>query len=106
TQRLLIIMALSMFFLMFTPTKWTHHFGIYAGIAGVIAALGAVVLSQIAMRSTRARTFAVASVVMLMAISLAGWNAWWYVSYFGIPWWSEEERHVGDEHNRQVAPHL
>ena len=35
TQRLLIIMALSMFFLMFTPTKWTHHFGIYAGIAGV-----------------------------------------------------------------------
>ncbi|MDN5707311.1 arabinosyltransferase domain-containing protein, partial [Corynebacterium casei] len=25
TQRLLIIMALSMFFLMFTPTKWTHH---------------------------------------------------------------------------------
>ena len=87
TQRLLIIIALSMFFLMFTPTKWTHHFGIYAGIAGVIAALGAVVLSRIAMRSPRARTFAIASVVMLMAISLAGWNAWWYVSSFGIPWW-------------------
>src|SRR5699024_2158365 len=87
TQRLLVIMGLSMFFLMFTPTKWTHHFGIYAGIAGVIAALGAVVLSQIAMRSPRARTFAVASVVMLLALSLAGWNAWWYVSSFGIPWW-------------------
>src|SRR5699024_6199503 len=70
----------------FTPTKWTHHFGIYAGMAGVIAALGAVVLSQIAMRSTRARTFAVASVVMLMAISLAGWHAWWYVSPVAIPW--------------------
>ena len=60
TQRLLLIVALSMFFLMFTPTKWTHHFGIYAGVAGVIAALGAVVLSQIAMRSPRARTFAIA----------------------------------------------
>src|SRR5699024_10274411 len=65
-----------------------HHFGIYAGIAGVIAALGAVVLSQIAMRSPRARTFAVASVVFLMAISLAGWNAWWSVSSFGVPWWA------------------
>ena len=97
TQRLLIIMALSMFFLMFTPTKWTHHFGIYAGIAGVIAALGAVVLSQIAMRSTRARTFAVASVVMLMAISLAGWNAWWYVSSFGIPWWDRSVQFMAVE---------
>ena len=97
TQRLLIIMALSMFFLMFTPTKWTHHFGIYAGIAGVIAALGAVVLSQIAMRSTRARTFAVASVVMLMAISLAGWNAWWYVSSFGIPWWDRSVQFMAIE---------
>ena len=87
TQRLLLIVALSMFFLMFTPTKWTHHFGIYAGVAGVIAALGAVVLSQIAMRSPRARTFAIASVVFLLAISFAGWNAWWYVSSFGIPWW-------------------
>ncbi|WP_293768105.1 arabinosyltransferase domain-containing protein [uncultured Corynebacterium sp.] len=87
TTRLLFIYGLSAFFLMFTPTKWTHHFGIYAGVAGVIAALGAVVLSQIAMRSTRARTFALAAVTFLLAISLAGWNAWWYVSSFGIPWW-------------------
>ncbi|MEX3563731.1 arabinosyltransferase domain-containing protein [Corynebacterium phoceense] len=87
TARLLLIIALSMFFLMFTPTKWTHHFGIYAGVAGVVAALGAVVLSQIALRSSRARTFALAAVTFLLAISLAGWNAWWYVSSFGIPWW-------------------
>ena len=89
TQRLLIIVALSMFFLMFTPTKWTHHFGIYAGVAGVIAALGAVVLSQFALRSPRARTFAIAAVVFLLAISFAGWNAWWYVSSFGVPWWDK-----------------
>ncbi|MBK4181434.1 arabinosyltransferase [Corynebacterium macginleyi] len=87
TQRLLIIVALSMFFLMFTPTKWTHHFGIYAGVAGVIAALAAVVLSRFALRSPRARTFSIAAVLFLLAISFAGWNAWWYVSSFGIPWW-------------------
>ncbi|MHA2787785.1 arabinosyltransferase domain-containing protein [Corynebacterium sp. S7] len=87
TQRLLLIVALSMFFLMFTPTKWTHHFGIYAGIAGAIAAVGAVVLSQIALKSVRARTLSIAAVLFLMAITLAGWNAWWYASSFAIPWW-------------------
>ncbi|WP_026196205.1 arabinosyltransferase domain-containing protein [Corynebacterium lubricantis] len=87
TERLLLIVAFSMFFLMFTPTKWTHHFGIYAGIAGAIAAVGAVVLSQIAMKSVRARTLSIAAVLFLLAITLAGWNAWWYASSFAIPWW-------------------
>lgn len=99
TQRLLLIVALSTFFLMFTPTKWTHHFGIYAGVAGVIAALGSVVLSQIAMRSPRARTFALASVIFLLAISMAGWNAWWYVSSFGIPWWDRTVQYKAIEAN-------
>ena len=102
TQRLLAIMALSAFFLMFTPTKWTHHFGIYAGIAGVIAALGSVVLSQIALRSPRARTFSIAAVIFLMAISLGGWNAWWYVSSFGIPWWDRTVQFKAIEANTVV----
>ncbi|WP_284783320.1 arabinosyltransferase domain-containing protein [Corynebacterium rhinophilum] len=99
TQRLLIIVALSMFFLMFTPTKWTHHFGIYAGVAGVIAALAAVVLSRFALRSPRARTFSIAAVLFLLAISFAGWNAWWYVSSFGIPWWDRTVQLKGVEAN-------
>lgn len=85
--RLVLIVFVSLFFLMFTPTKWTHHFGIYAGIAAAIAALGAVVLSQVAVRSRRARVFSIAGVLFLLAFTLAGWNAWWYVSSFGIPWW-------------------
>ena len=85
--RLVLIVFLSLFFLMFTPTKWTHHFGIYAGIAAAIAALGSVVLSQVAVRSRRARILAIAGVLFLLAFALAGWNAWWYVSSFGIPWW-------------------
>ncbi|AWB83152.1 arabinosyltransferase domain-containing protein [Corynebacterium liangguodongii] len=89
TVRLVLIVALSTFFLMFTPTKWTHHFGIYAGIGGAVAALGAVVLSHIALRSARNRTFALAGVAFLMAVTLAGWNGWWYVSSFGVPWWDK-----------------
>ena len=97
TRRLLAIFALSMFFLMFTPTKWTHHFGIYAGLAGAAAALGAVVLAQIASRSARARTFSLAAVMFLLAISLAGWNAWWYVSSFAVPWWDKTIQFKGIE---------
>ena len=89
TQRLLAIFAMSMFFLMFTPTKWTHHFGIYAGLAGAAAALGAVALSEITARSARARTFALAAITFIMALSFAGWNAWWYVSSFSVPWWDK-----------------
>ena len=97
TKRMLAIFALSMFFLMFTPTKWTHHFGIYAGIAGAAAALGAVVLAQIAARSARARTFSLAAVMFLLAVSLAGWNAWWYVSSFSVPWWDKTVQLKGVE---------
>ena len=88
-KRLLLIVALASFFLMFTPTKWTHHFGIYAGIGGVAAALGAVVLSNIALRSVRNRTFVLAGVAFLLSLTLAGWNGWWYVSSFGVPWWDK-----------------
>ena len=87
TQRMVLIVALTTFFLMFTPTKWTHHFGIYAGLGGAAAALGAVMLSHIALQSARNRTFAIAATLFLLAITLAGWNAWWYVSSFGVPWW-------------------
>nr|WP_231908430.1 arabinosyltransferase domain-containing protein [Corynebacterium mycetoides] len=99
TQRLLLIVGLSTFFLMFTPTKWTHHFGIYAGIGGAAAALGAVVLSQIAMRSARNRTLAIAAVMFIMSLTLAGWNAWWYVSSFGVPWWDKTVQLKGIEAN-------
>nr|VDG62069.1 Probable arabinosyltransferase C [Streptococcus thermophilus] len=97
TRRMLAIFGLSMFFLMFTPTKWTHHFGIYAGIAGAAAALGAIVLAQVAARSPRARTFALAAVMFVFALSLGGWNAWWYISSFAVPWWDKTVQYKGVE---------
>ena len=99
TGRMLYIVGLATFFLMFTPTKWTHHFGIYAGIGGAVAALGAVVLSHIALQSKRNRTLAIAAVCFLMAMTLAGWNAWWYVSSFGVPWWDKTVQLKGVEAN-------
>ena len=87
--RLILIIFGTMFFMMFTPTKWTHHFGVYAGIAGALAALAAVELSALAMRSARARTLMIGAVLFITAISLAGINGWWYVSSYGIPWFDK-----------------
>ncbi|SDS64008.1 arabinosyltransferase C [Corynebacterium timonense] len=98
-QRLVAIVALSTFFFMFTPTKWTHHFGIYAGVGGAAAAVGAVVLSAVALRSARNRTLSIAAVLFIMAFTLGGWNAWWYVSSFGVPWWDRTVQLRGVEAN-------
>ena len=86
-KRMMLIIGFSTFFLMFTPTKWTHHFGIYAGLGAAIAAYGSVVLSRVALQSNRNRSFATAAVLFLLALTLAGWNGWWYVSSYAVPWW-------------------
>ncbi|WKD56655.1 putative arabinosyltransferase C [Corynebacterium capitovis DSM 44611] len=98
-RRLVAIVALSAFFFMFTPTKWTHHFGVFAGIGGAAAAVAAVVLSRIAMRSARNRWLAIASVMFILTLTLAGWNGWWYVSSFGVPWWDITVQYHGHEAN-------
>ena len=98
-NRMMLIYGLSVFFLMFTPTKWTHHFGIYAGLGAAIAAYGSVVLSRVAMQSNRNRTFAFAAVCFLMALTFAGWNGWWYVSSYAVPWWDRTVQLKGVEAN-------
>ena len=102
TQRMVLIVALTVFFMMFTPTKWTHHFGIYAGVGAAVAALGSVVLSHFALQSARNRTFAFAATLFLLALTLAGWNAWWYVSSFGVPWWDRTVQYKAVEANTIV----
>lgn len=77
----------TIFFMMFTPTKWTHHFGVYAGIGAALAGLAAIVISRLVRRSVLASVFITAGFLLLFALALAGDNGWWYVSSFAIPWW-------------------
>lgn len=51
TLRIIGISVISFLAMMFTPTKWTHHFGVFAGLAGSLGALAAVAISAAAMRS-------------------------------------------------------
>ncbi len=86
SRRILGITIISFVAMMFTPTKWTHHFGVFAGLAGPLGALAAVAVTSTALRSRRNRTVFAAVVLFLVALSFASVNGWWYVSNFGVPW--------------------
>ncbi|MEU8895071.1 arabinosyltransferase domain-containing protein [Nocardia sp. NPDC048505] len=87
--RILGIVFASLLLMMFTPTKWTHHFGVYAGLAGSLAALAAVAVGSEGIRSPRNRALFGAAVLFVLAITFTGSNGWWYVSSFGVPWWDK-----------------
>src|SRR6478752_1405923 len=96
SRRIVGITIISFLAMMFTPTKWTHHFGVFAGLAGSLGALAAVAVTAAAMRSRRNRAMFAAAVLFVMALSFASVNGWWYVSNFGVPWSNQfPEWHFG-----------
>ena len=96
SRRIVGITVISFLAMMFTPTKWTHHFGVFAGLAGSLGALAAVAVTAHVMRSRRNRTIFAAAVLFVMALAFASVNGWWYVSNFGVPWSNQfPEWHFG-----------
>ncbi|MCX4096641.1 arabinosyltransferase domain-containing protein [Nocardia sp. alder85J] len=87
--RVLGIVFMSLLLMMFTPTKWTHHFGVYAGLAGSLAALTAMAVGSNSIRAPYNRSLFAAAVCFLLAITFTGSNGWWYVSSYGVPWWDK-----------------
>ncbi len=89
SRRILGIVFASLLLMMLTPTKWTHHFGVYAGLAASVAALAAIGVGSVGIRSARNRALFTAGVLFVLAMSFTGSNGWWYVSSYGIPWWDK-----------------
>ena len=83
--RLMGVILGTMFFLMFTPTKWVHHFGLFAAVGAAMAALATVLVSPKVLRWSRNRMAFVAAVLFLLALCFATTNGWWYVSSYGVP---------------------
>ncbi|OHV03801.1 arabinosyltransferase domain-containing protein [Mycobacterium talmoniae] len=90
--RLMGVIFATMFFLMFTPTKWVHHFGLFAAVAAAMAALTTVLVSPAVLRWSRNRMAFVAAVLFLLALCFATTNGWWYVSSYGVPFNSSMPR--------------
>ncbi|TFV56748.1 arabinosyltransferase [Mycobacterium sp. PS03-16] len=84
--RLMGVIFATIFFLMFTPTKWVHHFGLFAAVAGAMAALATVLVSPAVLRSARNRMTFLALLMFVLALCFASTNGWWYVSNFGVPY--------------------
>jgi len=83
--RLMGIILGTIFFLMFTPTKWVHHFGLFAAVGAAMAALATVLVSPSVLRWSRNRMAFLAAVFFLLALCFATTNGWWYVSSYGVP---------------------
>ncbi|MCH9760849.1 MAG: arabinosyltransferase domain-containing protein [Actinomycetia bacterium] len=84
--RLMGVIFATIFFLMFTPTKWIHHFGLFAAVGAAMAALATVLMSPLVLRSARNRMAFLALVFFVLAMCFASTNGWWYVSNFGVPY--------------------
>lgn len=83
--RLMGVIFATMFFLMFTPTKWVHHFGLFAAVGAAMAALATVLASPAVLRWSRNRMTVVTAVLFVLALCFATTNGWWYVSSYGVP---------------------
>nr|WP_308166724.1 arabinosyltransferase domain-containing protein [Nocardia albiluteola] len=86
TKRLLGLTFGAMLLLALSPTKFTHHNGVYAGLAGSVAALTAVAVGPRVLRSPRNRALFAAVVSLILAQVFTSVNQWWWVSSLGIPW--------------------
>ncbi|MFR9729039.1 arabinosyltransferase domain-containing protein [Saccharopolyspora sp. MS10] len=89
SRRLLAVAALSFVALALTPTKWSHHFGIFAAVGGALAALTALATSGTVLRSRRNRAAFFSGLMVICAFAATGPNAWWYVSGWGVPWFDK-----------------
>jgi arabinosyltransferase B len=83
--RLIGVIFGTMFFLMFTPTKWVHHFGLFAAVGAAMAAVATVLVSPSVLRWSRNRMAFLSAVFFVVALGFATTNGWWYVSSYGVP---------------------
>jgi arabinosyltransferase B len=93
--RLMGVIFATMFTLMFTPTKWVHHFGLFAAVGAAVAALATVLVSRTVLRWSRNRMVVVTAVLFVLALCFATTNGWWYVSSYGVPFNNDMPRIAG-----------
>ena len=100
--RLMGVIFGTMFFLMFTPTKWVHHFGLFAAVGAAMAALTTVLVSHEVLRWSRNRMTFVAAVLFVLALCFATTNGWWYVSSYGVPFNNVMPRLARNQHQHSL----
>lgn len=95
SRRLLGVTAGSLAMLAFTPTKWTHHFGAFAGIGACVAALAVVAVAAPAVHARRNAAVFISALLLALALAASGNNSWWYVSSYGVAWFDKPPQLLG-----------
>lgn len=78
-----------------TPTKWTIHFGVYAGLAAALAAVATVAVVEAARTSVRNFTFFLCGMLFALAAAFAGFNLWPWPYLWGVPWFDRQPEVAG-----------
>ncbi|MDP0399706.1 arabinosyltransferase domain-containing protein [Tsukamurella strandjordii] len=78
-----------------TPTKWTIHFGVYAGLAAALAAVTTVAVVEAARTSVRNFTFFLCGMLFALAAAFAGFNLWPWPYPWGVPWFDRQPEVAG-----------
>jgi Mycobacterial cell wall arabinan synthesis protein/EmbC C-terminal domain/Arabinosyltransferase concanavalin like domain len=84
--RLLVTIALGLAAFVFTPTKWTQHFGAFAGLGTAATVLGLRAITGDVIRTAQARAAGIAVVAAVGGLALSGRNNWPYVSDYDLTW--------------------
>ncbi|GAA1482352.1 arabinosyltransferase EmbA [Gordonia sinesedis] len=86
TWRLVGAVGVTLLLFVFTPTKWTIQFGVFAGLAAAVAAVATLAVTQSAASSVRNLSVFVAGLLFALAAAMAGKNAWPFAYDYGIAW--------------------
>jgi arabinosyltransferase B len=92
--RLIGVIFATLFLLTFAPTKWIHHFGLFAAVSAAMAAVATVLLGPAILRSPRNRMAFLSAVLFVLALCFASTNGFWYVSSYGVPF-NDSSPHLG-----------
>lgn len=83
--RVMGVIFATLFLLTFAPTKWIHHFGLFAAAGAAMAAVATVLFGPTVLRSRRNQAAFLSVVLLVLALCFASTNGFWYVSSYGVP---------------------
>lgn len=83
--RLMGVIFATLFLLTFAPTKWIHHFGLFAAVGAAMAAVATVLFGPTVLRSPRNQFAFLSTVLLVLGLCFASTNGFWYVSSYGVP---------------------
>ena len=94
-RRVVAAIGVSLLVMAFNPTKWTHHFGAFATLGAMAAAIAAVAIGPHAIRRPQFRLLTLAAVTGFATLAFESTNGWFYPGNFGIPWGGAEPKVAG-----------